>query len=204
MKCSSRRLFWALALPLLVATGCASSPKYNSGSVQAVDDNEYERVLEKFTRLDRQYNGFYQTYEVQGTLLNSEVNRLVLQKTGFYHQWDGEQVRKERERSIQDISTESSFFFSFFTPERETNDLNKGTTIWKVYLESGGVRYDGRVVRRNDKLADLKAIYPYHNRWSVPYKVHFKIPMAVVEQNDCKIVFASSLGTTTFHFPSVK
>ncbi|MCB0365132.1 MAG: hypothetical protein H6624_10435 [Bdellovibrionaceae bacterium] len=193
-----------LVLSIFLLWGCASSEIYNSGAVPPVDSSEYEDVLEKFTRHDRQYSGFYQTYEVKGTLLNSEVNRLILQNKGFYHQWDAEKARKEREKTIQEMSSESSFFFSFFTPERDHNDLNKGTSIWKVYLEVNGVRYDGRVVKRNDKLADLVTVYHYHNRWSTPYKVYFKIPMTAVEQASSKIVFTSSLGTTTFEFPSIK
>ncbi|MCB0384422.1 MAG: hypothetical protein KDD43_03445 [Bdellovibrionales bacterium] len=193
-----------LVLTVFLMWGCSTSQVYNSGAVQPVDEDEYEDVLEKFTRHDRQYSGFYQTYEVKGTLLNSEVNRIVLQNKGFYHQWDAEKARKEREKTIQAMSSETAAFFSFFTPEREHNDLHKGTSIWKVYLEVNGVRYDGRVVKRNDKLADLKTLYPYHNRWSTPYKVYFKIPMSAVEQAESKIVFTSSLGTTTFEFPSVK
>ena len=201
----TRNLFTlSLILVCLSLWSCASTPIYNTGSVPPPDEDEYESIIEKHTRHDRKYSGFYQKYEIKGTLLNSEVNQMILQKRGFYHQWDAEQARKEREKSMQSMSAETSLFFSFFTPEREHNDLNKGTTIWKVYLEVNGVRYDGHVKKRNDKLADLRTIFNYHNRWSTPYKVYFKIPMSAVEESPSKVVFTSSIGTTTFEFQSIK
>ena len=193
-----------LFICLSLFSSCASQPAYNSGTVSSVNKNEYESIINKYTRHDRQYSGLYQTYEVQGTLLNSKVNQILLQKKGFYHQWNGEKVRKEREKVMQSMSSETSLFFSFFTPKREHNDLNKGATIWRVYLEVNGVRYEGHVKKSKDKLVDIKHLFSYHNRWSTPYRVHFKAPMTAVEQTHSKVVFTSSIGTTIFEFPASK
>lgn len=185
----------------LVGLSC-SHPQMNLNSpdIEPFNEGEYKRVIKNFTRSDRQYSGFYQSYELTGTLVTSEVNHFLLLKKGNYHQWDAQTRRTEREKSLQEMSNQTVFLFSLYTPERDYNDLNKGTSIWKTYLEVGGVRYEGKVKKRNDKPVDITSLFYYHTRWSVPYRAEFSVPTARVENQHCRIIFTSSLGVSTFNY----
>jgi hypothetical protein len=85
-------------------------------------------------------------------------------------------------------------------PSVRLNDLHKGASIWKIYLEANGQRYEGKASRRNGKLEDIQASFPYHNRWSVPYEVVFKVPLTAVEQGTVRFILTSSQGTSKFEY----
>jgi len=86
-------------------------------------------------------------------------------------------------------------------PSIKLNDLNKGTSIWKLYLETpDGKRYEGKATKHVGKLEDIHAVYPYHNRWSVPYDVAFDVPLSMVEKGPLTFVVTSSQGTIKLKF----
>lgn len=190
-----------LFINLIFLSGCGVFQKSElSKDADGDGISEYKRILKLYTRSDSRYSGFYQSYELTGTLLTREVNRLILQKKAVYHQWDAKTLSSEREKSLEKMTNQTSFFFSLYTPERDYNDLNKANSIWRVYLEMGGRRYQGKVTKRNDKPVDLTTLFAYHTRWSVPYQVDFEIPTETAERNPIRISFASSLGTSNFDF----
>ena len=146
------------------------------------------------------YSGFYQKAQVQATFLNSEVTQQILKKQLNQLQWSDETLQKEREKAVQKNASQTVFFLSFFTPEKELNDLNKGVSIWKLYLEIDGNRYEGKAKKSNNKYVDTKALFPYHNRWSFAYRVYFDIPLSAVENKNFKFVLTSSQGTSELVF----
>lgn len=186
---------------LLGLASCGHSPVQNGRIIDPVDESEYKATINKYTRSDRQYSGFYQSYELAGTLITNETSQAILKKRGTYLQWDSKSLSSEREKALQALSTQTTFLFSLYTPERTHNDLNKGTSIWKIYLDADGTRYEGRVKKRNEKLVDIIHLFPYHSRWSIAYRVDFDVPTSVVERSSkLRIVFTSSLGASTFEF----
>ncbi|MBK7843664.1 MAG: hypothetical protein IPJ71_08225 [Bdellovibrionales bacterium] len=190
-----------LTFGLLGLAGCGHSPIQNGRVIDPVDESEYAATINKYTRSDRQYSGFYQSYELAGTLITSETSQAILKKRGTYLQWDAKALSSEREKALQALSSQTTFLFSLYTPERTHNDLNKGTSIWKIYLDADGTRYEGKVKKRNEKLVDIIHLFPYHSRWSIAYRVDFDVPTSVIERSSkVKIVFTSSLGASTFEF----
>jgi hypothetical protein len=118
-------------------------------------------LIEKYTRHDLQYDGVYNRFEAYATFLNSDTQATILQKRSDVLEWDQAQAQKERERLFQENATQTKFFLSFFVPSVKLNDLHKGTSIWKLYLEAGGKRYEGKVMKHNGKVEDINSIYPY-------------------------------------------
>jgi hypothetical protein len=200
-RCLPSLLFFIFCLFGLAS--CGHSPVQNGRIIDPVDESEYKATINKYTRSDRQYSGFYQSYELAGTLITSETSQAILKKRGTYLQWDAKSLSSEREKALQALSTQTTFLFSLYTPERTHNDLNKGTSIWKIYLDADGARYEGKVKKRNEKLVDIIHLFPYHSRWSIAYRVDFDVPTSVVERSSkLRIVFTSSLGASTFEFNS--
>jgi hypothetical protein len=201
IRCLPILLFCTVGL--LGLASCGHSPVQNGRIIDPVDESEYIATINKYTRSDRQYSGFYQSYELAGTLITSETSQAILKKRGTYLQWDSKSLSSEREKALQALSTQTTFLFSLYTPERTHNDLNKGTSIWKIYLDADGTRYEGKVKKRNEKLVDIIHLFPYHSRWSIAYRVDFDVPTSVAERSSkLRIVFTSSLGASTFEFNS--
>lgn len=167
---------------------------------ERINESNYDDLINRYTKHDTQYDGFYNRFELYATFLNSNTQAAILQKRSDVLEWDQKQAQSEREKMFQENSTLTKFALSLFTPSVRLNDLHKGTSIWKIYLEAGGQRYEGKAMKRNGKLEDIRAIYPYHNRWSTAYDVSFNVPLSVVEKGPITFVLTSSQGTSTLKF----
>jgi len=186
----------------LLALSCASNPpKTDLEKVfKKIPDGEYTDLIEKYTRNDKRYEGFYNTYQVSATEINSKVQQALLQREGYFMQWEPSKAQSEREKAVQEMSSSSHFFVTMYTPERGLNELEKANSMWKLYLEVNGLRYKGTVKKFEKNLVQTKNLYPYFTRFNKGYVVSFEIPMTSVEKNSSVLVLTSSLGTTTFKY----
>lgn len=176
----------------------------NENLVQPISQSEYARIIRKNTAQTNQYSGFYQTFQADMTQLNSEVITAGLRQRGHFMQWDNRQYQIERDKALQESSAFAKFFMRFFVPEKDYDDLHKGKTIWKVFLEYGGSRFEGKVRKMSEKLIELQTLYPQMDRFSTPYEITFNVPMATIEGGDSKVILSSSLGSAEFLFPAKK
>lgn len=179
---------------------CIHSQKVETlpDSVTDVNEAEYIKVLNANTRSNRQYEGFYQLFQVNVTRLTSEVQNLLLQRKGFFYQWSRQQFLQEKQNDLKARSTEAQFFVQFFTPDVLYDDLNKPKTIWRLYLEWNGQRFEGQVKKINAKPIEIQSLYPSYDRFSTPYMVTFQVPMNAVEQSNARVVLTSSIGQAEF------
>lgn len=194
-----------LASLILWLASCVSKPALAPNGVEPLPPDEYQALISKNTRATNQYAGFYQTFQAEVTLLTTEVQTATLKQRASFLQWDQAQYQTEREKALQEASAYSKAFIRFFAPERDYDDLSKGAkSIWKVYLEYGGNRFEGKVRKMTEKMVELQSLFPHYDRFSTPYEVSFNVPMTTVESGPCKIVMTSSLGTAEFSFPAGK
>ena len=169
-------------------------------SIEDVDQKVYSDTLVANTRSARKYEGFYQLFQVHVTRLTSEVQGMVLQRKGHYYQWSRQQYLQEKQNDLKTRSTEAQFFIQFFTPDVLYDDLNKPKTIWRLYLEWNGQRYEGTVKKVIAKPVEIQSLYPTFDRFSTPYMVTFQIPMNAVEQSGSRVLLTSSIGQAEFVF----
>ncbi len=188
-----------LALTLI---SCASTPPATDLELvfKRIPDNKYKKLIAQNTQNDKQYEGLYNIYEAYATLLNAETQEALLQREGYYMQWDMTKAQTERERSIQKRSTSTQFYLSLFTPKNQHNDLHKLASMWKVFLEVDGIRYQGKVERFPKNLEQIKNLFPHHSRFNRGYIVNFAIPLSQVENQKSVFILTSTLGTSTFKF----
>jgi len=138
------------------------------------------------------------------TILNSEVQTAALRQRSAYMQWDSKTYSLEREKVQQDATAYAKFFLRFYSPDHEYDDLHKGKTIWKVYLDVSGQRFEGKVKKMTEKQIELQTIFPHFDRFSTPYEITFNVPMTTVENTSSKVTLTGSLGTGEFGFPVKK
>ena len=190
-----------LSVLLLATLGCTSAPLEPGAAGPRVTTNQYEDLIMSQTQHAVQYDGFYNKFEMYATFMNSNVQTTVLQKKSDTFGWDTPTAQRERERLFQENTTQTKFFLSFYSPTPRLNDLHKGSSIWRAYLEVGGKRYDGKITKAKGKLEELNALYPFHTRWNVPFEVVFNIPLSGVEGDAHPVfVLTSSQGAATLKF----
>jgi hypothetical protein len=163
-----------------------------------IPENEYQNLISKHTHGDKKYEGFYNTYDVSVTQINTFVQEALLQREGYFMQWENTKAQSEREKTIQKMSSTSEFFISLFTPKADHNDLHKGVSMWKVFLEVNGNRYAGKIQKFDKNLVQTQNLFPFHTRFHKGYIVSFNIPMSSVEKNKSVFILTSSLGNSTF------
>jgi hypothetical protein len=195
------RLIW---ISVLFALGCVQTAVENPNIVQPLSENEYAVLIKRNTSRSDQYSGFYQTFQADITILNTEVVTASLRQRGHFLQWDQRQYQNERDKVMQEAAAYSKFFMRFFSPENDYDDFHKGKTIWKVYLEYGGSRFEGKVKKMTEKFVELQTIFPHFDRFSTPYEITFNVPMTTLESGPVKVILTSSLGTAEFKFPGSK
>lgn len=187
-------------LTFSILAGCVQAPVTHRDPVPSLPRGEYEALIKRNTRSANQYSGLYQTFQCDVTQLNNEVLAESLKQKGHFLQWNQTEYQQERDKVMQEASAYAKFFIRFYTPDRDYDDLDKGKSIWKVYLEYSGNRFEGKIRKLNDKLIEIEAMYPHMNRFSTPYEVTFNIPMPTIEGGSAKVVITSSLGTAEFPF----
>lgn len=202
------KVFCALFV-LSALTACQTGTMSSGGSALTESSSpkvgaEFARTIESFSAGDSEYSGLYNNFEYKATILNSVTRNAILQQLANYYQWDEAKLAQEREKSLQQMASETEIFLSFFTPVRQNDNLTDTKSIWKVYLEAGGRRYTGMPKKNRTLLAELQSLYPYHTRWNTPYTVTFPVPTTAVETMELTITVTGPLGTRSITIPPVR
>ena len=189
-------------LAVVFAAGCATRPA-NPNLPNLISESEYYHSVDKFTDRKQVYDGFYATMELSATLMNTKVSRNQIDQNARIYQWDETKYLNEKSRVESDLAKQSEVFLSFFVPERKHDDLHKPKTSWKVFLDAGGKRYEGKAEKMKTLFAEVQTLYPKHNRWSTPYKVIFPVPITYIENADSKMTLTGPVGSTSVSFKSI-
>lgn len=169
-----------ISLLTLNFLSCASTPETKEG-VPSVNVNSYENLVEKNTQNIESYNGLANQLNVHATKMDTKMTEAMLSRSAQIYQWNATLFQEEKNKAMIEIATKTIFFLSFYTPERNHNNLTALKPIWKIYLDVGGQRYEGKATKIKTMLADLESLYPHHNRFATPYKIEFSVPTAQTE-----------------------
>lgn len=187
-----------------MALACSSNDSKSEGSHTFNHDfktDAYPDIIEKWTERRVVYSGFYNAFEFNVTFLNTEVRESMKRYQASYAQWSQEKLDTEIKKVMDELSYDTYFFLSFFTPSSKDNNLGKKSSAWNVYLEANGRRYEGTVVKSTDELSELIKLYPHHNRWSTPYIVKFRLPTSISQSGSLKFSLAGPMGNAEASFP---
>ena len=110
------------------------------------------------------------------------------------------EYKEEKTKAISRHTESTEFFISFFTPEKKHNDLSQNKTLWKIYLDVNGQRYEGKATKVKLLLSEIQSLYPYHNRWSTPYLISFPVATALVENKTATLTITGAVSSPQLIF----
>jgi len=194
-----------ISILFLGLVSCTSHPvnEHLQTDYPAMGTESYNRLIKKYTKQDKKYQFLDNNYIVKSTILNNKVKKAIINRSSHALQLPLETVRKKYEEQAKDHLEKSEFFVSFYAPIAEHMRLTT-SDLWKVYLDTGGQRFEGVPRKVNGPLASIRSLYYFHNRFSMPYTVEFKVPMATVEKSDSYLIITGTMGSTRMHFPPMK
>lgn len=184
---------FVLITPVLMLIGCTSHP------VRTEDASHADIIMRNTQSVDK-YNGFYQTFRASLTMLTPEVLTSNLEVRSKFLNWPDSEYQQQRQKMLQETALESNFFLKFYTPETDYDDLANGNSMWRIYLEFNGHRFNGKVQKISKNLSELSTLYPFFDRFSTAYKVTFPVAMSDLMRFPCKITITSSLGHAELSF----
>ena len=197
---SLTRLFVSFAFLGLAA--CASQEVTPTG-LTLMSDGAYQDVVAEYTNSVEKYDGLYNTISMRGTILNSKVAHAQLDQNARHYMWDQTKYNEERAKTDESLKKEIQLHLSFFTPDRKQDDLHKSKTLWKIFLDCEGRRYEGKAVKVKLLPIEVMALYPYHNTFTTPYTITFAVPAALVENKPTKLTVTGPVGSASLSFPAI-
>ncbi len=186
-----------------VLNGCATDYK-NPHLPQLTSSSDYYSLVEKNTGKKQIYDGFYATLEFSSTFLTTAVSTAQLDHMARIYQWDIDQYNNKKAEMQTRLSKQTEFFVGFFVPERKNDDLHKRSTLWKIFLDAGGKRYEGKAEKIKTILADLQTLYPHHTRFHTPYRFVFNVPTSVIEAGEAKLTITGPVGSAFLSYGTQK
>jgi hypothetical protein len=183
----------------LFFVGCSSTPVNNQGLV-VISQSEYHKRIEPFTKKIETYQGLLNTLHLTATLLNTQVvNNQLLNQARIY-QWTPEQLETEKVKSQENLSKQIQVFVSLYTPEKKHDDLHKNKTLWKIFLDSQGRRFEGKASKVKLLTNEIQALYPDHTRFGTPYLITFPVPASEVESGRVKFTLTGTVDSISVEF----
>lgn len=161
--------------------------------------NAYLMQLQKWTRSQIVYSQFETRVHISATYKSPSFNKAYLDEYSRIYEPSPEQKQlKESAQSVLDAEF-TEFFVYAYIPDMDSNDIDKPTSIWSVYLVDGkGQRINPIDIRRFKKITPvMEVFYPYLNPYyGVSYSIKFP-PLTEADANGpmhFKLNFQSVLG----------
>lgn len=183
----------------LILAGCASTST-NTYGVAVISQSEYENRIEPYSKKIETYAGLLNTLHMRATLLNSQVQDAQLLQRARLYQWDEGTYNTEKQKSTEDMNKVTQVFVSLYTPEKKHDDLHKNQTLWKIFLDSNGRRWEGKATKIKLLTNEIQALYPDHTRFGTPYLVTFQVPVRSIEGQPIKLTLTGSVASASVEF----
>jgi hypothetical protein len=183
-----------------VFAGCANRPIPGPG-IETLSESQYEDQIEPYTQRTQKYEGIMNVLTFSATLLNTKVMQAQLMQKARLYQWDASTLSSETQKANEDMSKNAQIFVSFYTPERKHDDLHKNKTLWKIFLDVDGHRYEGHATKIKLLTNEVQALYPDHNRFSTPYMLSFPISIKSIDGKSVRLTITGTVASASVDFP---
>lgn len=195
------RSFFLLSLSISLSSivGCATPPRVMELSL--ISESQYLSIVDQYSKQVQQYDGLNNVLEINATLLNTPVAMAQVDQNARLYLWDKTRYTDEKATVQKNTQNKTEIFFSFFTPEKAHNDLHKNKTLWRLFLDVNGQRYDGKIVKVKKVLSEIRSLYPQHSQWTTAYMASFDVPTASVDMFPAKMTLTGPVGSASVVFP---
>lgn len=180
-------------------SSCATQLPVAEG-IPDISKADYTDLMQNKSVKEEIYSGLYNQVTAHATRLDASAQESYLAYSARLYQWSKSQYDQEKSKVATKQSQSSEFFLSFYTPERKHNDLSSSKSMWKIYLDVEGQRYEGSAVRLKQNVNELETMYPAHNRWSTPYLISFPIAAALLDGKPAKVTITGAISTVQLQF----
>lgn len=198
MKSSIGLLLLTFISTLLIA-GCKSQQVASPG-VDTISQSDYENKIDPYTQRIEKYDGIVNVLHFSATLLNSKVSQAQLMQRARLYQWDSGMFNSEMGKMNAELDKSTQIFISFYTPERKHDDLNKNQTLWKIFLDADGRRWEGKATKIKLLTNEIQTMYPDHTRFATPYTLTFPVSMKLIESKPIKLTLTGTVTSATVEF----
>lgn len=190
---------WIGLLSFLFLVGCVGQPIQVSG-VNVISERDYFKAIEPYSKRLELYQGITNALHVRATLLNSKVLQAQLSQKARIYQWDATTFQTESQKVQADAEKTTHIFVSFYTPERRHNDLHKSESLWKIFMDAEGRRWEGKATRIKLLPHEVMAVYPDHTRFGTPYLITFPVSIGLIEKSPIKLTITGPITTAVLEF----
>jgi len=198
ISCVSPKFAFAI---LALATACRTLPFPDPELT-----GEYGKALKKWTRQVALYSGletraFVRIVYLSPDFVDSQAKELSRMRAELPDQAADTLARLRQEYR------NPSFFAIVYMPDKTANDWNEPGSVWRLALNMGlGERAPEKVTRYETPFnAELRALYPYLDDYSVAYLIKFPDPVpsdAPVSFTpvEAQLIVAGALGKMQFRW----
>lgn len=186
---------------LLFLASCATRHVVDP-ELNLMNESDVTSTLENWTARTQKYEGLYNTIDATATLRNTPVIKALLHQSARMYRWDKAKLDAESNKAFEKARNETEIFLSFYTPDRKNDDLHKMGTQWRVYLDAGGRRWEGKVTKNRLALTEIQSLYPYHTRFATAYSVTFPVPTSQIEVQTSRLTVTGPVGMANIDFGS--
>lgn len=192
---------WIFGLGLILSQACATSNS-NPNGLNLMSQNEYEKVMSDFTDKAQVYSGLENVIDMTATMINSYVAQGQMDQSARMYQWDSAKYTTEKVKIDEQMQKETTLFLSFYTPERKHDELHKNETLWKIFLDVNGKRFEGKAKKVKLLTEEIRGLYPYHSRFATPYMVTFPVASKSIENFPSQLTITGPVGSGQVKFKS--
>jgi len=200
------KLFVAAAIIALASFSCRTLPFPDPHL-----EGGYGKSLKKWTRTVALYSGLETRAFVRLIYMSPEFVEAQAKEVSLLRAELPDQAAATLEKLREDNS-KPSFFAVVYIPDRTANDWQNKDTVWRIALNVGLGEQPPQKVQRFETPfnAELRALYPYLDDYSVAYRLQFDEPAPPPSApgappvnftfNELSVKVASALGKMVFHF----
>lgn len=188
---------------LMFLTACASTYE-NPYLTNLVSESDYFSSIKLRTKSEKVYDGFAQTLGMSATLLDSKTSQAQVDHRARIFQWEATEYANKKAEMETENSKQTVIFLSFFVPDRKHDNLHKPSSVWKIFLDVNGKRYEGKAEKIKMVLAEIQRLYPHHTRFQSAYKVSFPVPVSMTENTDSTFTMTGPVSSVKLIFPATQ
>jgi hypothetical protein len=195
---SSHRATRAVGALLVALCACRTLP-----FPEPTLEGEYGRALALWTRRMSLYSGLETRGFCRVVYMSPEFVDAQAKKIAEMRAERPDQAERTREKLRAETATPTVFAI-FYTPDKPSNDWNEKDSVWRIALDLGLGELEPKQIQRFDRPfnAEVRALYPYIDDYSVAYAIHFPPPAMAPNQRptEARMIVAGALGRMDFHW----
>lgn len=151
----------------LIFAGC--------GGVKTPPAEDYFKVLERWSRGQKVYEGLEARLYMNATYKTAEFRRAYMERYARSYELGAEHVKSLAERENEQAEAFNEFFFTAYTPDEALNDFDRPETVWQMYIEdeSGNRSRPISITPVDTSEQVMREFFPYFDLWSKAYTVKF-------------------------------